>query len=718
MSEVGRGQPSAAGPGTVVDPVWMRGLALGLLGLALHVLVPLPLLGQGAPPALLGAAPVLLAFLLLGNGPGLLAGILLVAAWLVPWSEVSLVHTLVPLEAFCVAWLTRRWGSAIFAAAVYWCGLGWLLVAGLTAAQGAPAAPALAARALGGLLNATIVEAVLLALAHLGADVASRPAEDLERYLSRRMTFACVAPAWPLAVVAARHTADQVPTLYLVLLLTFGLALLTRPAAARLARRISVPLQAADRALADTERGLSDGAFGAAFRGHPVTELRGLGAGLAAMYSALLYHDPLTGLPNRKLVIDRLSLAVAQALRTGEGVGLLYVDIDRFRAIDHSFGRVRSDGVLQQIADRLHRCVRAGDTVARVGDDEFALILARSAGMDEVVETAQRVMDSVRQAFSLDGREVFLTASVGIGLCPRDGSDAETLLKNAQAGCHGAKEGGQQGSYRRYTARISAKDARRVVIESSLRGALGRGDVALLYQPCVGLPGGRIIGMEALVRCPGPAGSLILPGEFIPVAEASDLIVELGRWVLRTACQRARALHDRGHRLAVSVNLSARQLHLPGLVAEVLGALEVSGLPPRSLELEVTEGVAIQDMERSVTTLRELRGHGVSIAMDDFGTGYSSLGYLRQMPIDVVKLDKSLVQEIQPGKDAALVPAVIGMAHSLGLRVVAEGVETEAQLRSLRQHGCDALQGFLFSPPVPADQLEALLDERRSLAPA
>ena len=485
--------------------------------------------------------------------------------------------------------------------------------------------------------------------------------------------------------------------------------------ASRFAQWVATPLQAIDRAIDDAEHGLTEDGFREALENSPIAELRHLASHLATMYSDLAYYDQLTDLPNRKLLLDRLNLAVAQAMRTNEGMALLHVDLDRFRVIDHSLGRPLSNAVLQQIGGRLLECVRAGDTVARVGDDEFALLMPRMSQMDEAVKTAQRVMDSIKRAVLIEGREVFLTASVGISLCPRDGNDADTLLKNAHAATLVAKEGGQD-TYRRYTARISAKDTKRLMVESALRGALSRGQMVLHYQPQLDLATGRVEGMEALVRCPVQGAALMFPGEFIQVAEGSDLIVEIGLWVLKTACAQTQAWQQQGYRIRAAVNLSARQLQQPDLLSQVLRALEVTGLDPGRLELEITESAAMQDMERSVETLKALREHGISISMDDFGTGYSSLSYLRKLPVDRVKLDQSFVREMKPGtSDAAIAAAVIALAHSLNLKVVAEGVETEEQLAFLREHGCDAMQGYLFSRPIPGEEFEKLLEQGKRL---
>jgi diguanylate cyclase (GGDEF)-like protein len=623
------------------------------------------------------------------------------------------LHSLYLLEAWWAARQYRRHGSLVFFVALYWALAGWLLSFGLHGLlRGEPSGlvPLESGQILGGLVNAVVAEAALLwtPLRKLQPAEADAPL-DLQRFLLTRASLVATAPGVVLAVVAS----SRQPLAAAVLAL--GTVFVSWLAFSWLARRVSVPLKAIDRAVDNAERGLADDTLRTYLGDHPIAEVRSLASRLGKMYSDLAHHDPLTGLPNRRLLIDRLNVAVAQAHRTSENVGLLYVDIDRFRAIDNSLGRRLSNEVLKELGARFSVCVRAGDTVARVGDDEFALLVPRLGGMDEAATTAQRVRDVVKRRVLVAGSEVFATASVGISFFPRDGDDAETLLKNAQAATFVAKEGGQD-SQRRYTASISAKDVQRLAIETALRGALARNEMVLHFQPSLGLASGRVEAAEALVRCPGTGGRLMSPGEFIPVAEASDLIVDVGLWVLSSACAQARAWRQRGHRVGVAVNLSARQLQQPDLLSQVLRALEASGLEPGALELEITETAAMQNIERSVEILRALRGNGISIAMDDFGTGYSSLGYLRKLPVDKVKLDKSFLSGVTVGGgDAAIAVAVIALAHSLSLKVVAEGVETREELRFLRDNGCDAVQGYLFSGPVTAAELEKLLEQGRTL---
>jgi diguanylate cyclase (GGDEF)-like protein len=434
-----------------------------------------------------------------------------------------------------------------------------------------------------------------------------------------------------------------------------------------------------------------------------------------ALFEPGSFYDPLTGLPTRRQLLERVSDVMAQPFGSREGFALLFLDIDRFRVVDSALGHAAGNELLRRIALRIHDCVRPQDTVARVGGDEFGVLSPYTARMEDAVEIAQKVMDAIKRPFVVANREVFVTASVGISLFPRDGEDAETLLNNATAAAYVAKERGQD-TFRRYTARISARDVERLNIETGLRRALEQGGLVLHYQPMVDLRTGRVERMEALIRWDRPGVGLVGAPSFIPVAEASGIVVAIDSWVIRTACAEAKAWQDRGHPYGVAVNLSARQFQQPDLVDLVGQVLGATGLPVGSLEIEITESSAMVDLDKSVETLRALRALGVSVSVDDFGTGYSSLSYLRRLPVDTVKLDESFVRDLTSSSDdAAIATAVIAMAHGLKLRVVAEGVEDEDQLAFLRRQGCDAIQGRLFSRPLPADELVALLTEGRGL---
>jgi len=487
-------------------------------------------------------------------------------------------------------------------------------------------------------------------------------------------------------------------------------ALLIPVAAVRLARVFSSALAAVDEAAVDLGKGQApETALLERLRSSAIAELRELASHLGKVFEAVAHNDVLTGLPNRKVLHDRLTLACLQAVERGENLALLFVDLDRFRAIDGAVGHASGDDLLRRIAGRLKGCVGAGDTVARVGGDEFALLVPRVGRVEEAAAIARKVMEIIKRPFIVDDREVIVTASVGFSLFPRDGEDAETLLQNALAAAYVAKETGQD-SLRRYTARITAREAQRLSVESGLRRALDQGELRVHYQPIVDLETLRFLGAEALVRWEHPTAGLLPASQFVDVAEASGLIATIDAWVLRAACAEARRWADTGQDLVVSVNLSARHLQQGDLAEEVAHVLRAADLVPSLLELEITEGGAIRDVERSVESLKAIRALGVSVSVDDFGTGYSSLSYLKRLPVDRVKLDQSFVRDLVTSRDdAAIATAVIAMAHSLGLGVVAEGVETEGQLEFLRRHACDAAQGHFFSPPVAADVFRTLL---------
>jgi diguanylate cyclase (GGDEF)-like protein/PAS domain S-box-containing protein len=422
----------------------------------------------------------------------------------------------------------------------------------------------------------------------------------------------------------------------------------------------------------------------------------------------LAYHDALTRLPNRALFADRLAVAVGPAPPRGPNVALLLLDLDRFKVINDSLGHGVGDELLKTVGDRLRAAVREGDTVARLGGDEFTLVLPGLTRPHDVLRIAEKILASVKAPFELGGREVYVTASMGVSLFPDDGLDPETLVKNADAAMYRAKEQGRDNC-QLYARSMNASALERLALESRLRRAVARQELKVHYQPIVDLATGRVRGVEALARWHHPDLGSVSPADFIPLAEITGTIVPLGDFVLREACRQARAWRDGGREdLSVAVNLSARQLQQPDLVAKVAEALREAGLPPHLLELEITETGAMQNPESIAGTLRELRKQGVRISIDDFGIGYSSLSHLRRLPIDTLKIDQSFVRDITTDPDdAAIATTVIAMAHALKLRVVAEGVETQDQLAFLRGHGCDRVQGFLLAPPCAAGECEA-----------
>jgi len=429
----------------------------------------------------------------------------------------------------------------------------------------------------------------------------------------------------------------------------------------------------------------------------------------------LAFHDPLTNLPNRLLFNDRLTLAVAQAHRHSQRLAVLFLDLDRFKVINDSLGHSVGDELLRQVAERIQESVREGDTVARLGGDEFTLLVPGITAEEDAAKIARKICDAIHAPFWIDGRELFVTTSVGVSVYPSDGHDAETLVRNADSAMYRAKEQGRD-NYQLYTPAMNAKAIERLSLESRLRQAVANDELELHFQPFIDLKTAELLGAEALLRWKHPELGLIPPGEFIPIAEISGLIVPIGEWVLKTACAQARQWHERGFpSLSVSVNLSTRQFQQGSdLVSQVNQALDETGLEPGKLDLEITESNAMQNAEHSINTLMGLKKRGVRISMDDFGTGYSSLNYLKRFPIDRIKLDQSFVRDLPGDKDdAAIAMAVIAMGRSLELAVIAEGVETEEQLAFLQGHDCDQLQGYLLSRPLPAEAFETFLRHSR-----
>jgi diguanylate cyclase (GGDEF)-like protein/PAS domain S-box-containing protein len=426
--------------------------------------------------------------------------------------------------------------------------------------------------------------------------------------------------------------------------------------------------------------------------------------------NALVYRDPLTGLPNRRLFEDRLSIALAQAHRYRHRLAVIFVDLDRFKPVNDTLGHVVGDALLRAVAERLTSCVREGDTVARLAGDEFTLLLPGIHYAEDVATISRKLLDALRQPFALDGHDVRVTASGGIALYPEDGENEQMLVRSADTAMYRAKERGRD-NFQLFSPAMAEKALERRTLEDGLRQALERREMTLHYQPCLDLATGQVRGVEALLRWERPELGLVMPKDFIALADFTGVILSVGPWVLETACHQAREWQRRGSRhLRMMVNLSAYELQQPDLVTHVENALAASRLDPDSLHLEIPEGYAMQNVERAVEVLRALRDLGVHLAIDGFGAGFSSLAHLRRLPVDALKIDLSFVRGATTDPDdASVVTAVIAVAHSLDLRVVAQGVESEAQVVLLRSLGCDDVQGFLWSPPLPAKECERLL---------
>ena len=429
-----------------------------------------------------------------------------------------------------------------------------------------------------------------------------------------------------------------------------------------------------------------------------------------ARFNALANYDALTSLPNRAMFRQRLQRALVHAQRFNEGLAVLFVDLDRFKIINDTLGHEAGDRVLKAVAERLKRCLREVDILACLGGDEFAVLIERVADTRFVGSVARKLLHTVSELLLVEGQEYQITASIGISTYPADGSDATSLLKNADIAMHRAKERGNNNS-QFYAAAMNANSMARLSLETGLRHALERGEFLLHYQPKVDIASGRITGMEALLRWMRPDSGMVSPADFIPLTEETGLIVPIGAWVLRAACECNRAWQRRGMPpLRVAVNLSARQFIQANLVSEVARVLDSSDLAPAMLELEITESMVMDNPERAIQTLRQLKSMGISLAIDDFGTGYSSLGYLKRFPIDNIKIDRSFIKDIPRNNDDAIITrTIVDMTHNLRLRAVAEGVETEAQMAFLRQHGCDEMQGYYFSRPLAEDAFFALV---------
>ncbi len=427
-------------------------------------------------------------------------------------------------------------------------------------------------------------------------------------------------------------------------------------------------------------------------------------------------HDALTGLPNRNLLKDRLEQAIAQTDRSEDSVALLFLDLDHFKLINDSLGHAAGDRMLLDVAERLRVCVREGDTVSRHGGDEFVLVLREIDQSHHVATICEKIFRTIADPFFIQGHNFHVTCSIGIALYPQDGTDTATLFKYADMALYQAKDHGRN-HFQFFSSEMNERMQERVMLDEALRSAIANDELLLHYQPLVSLSTGQLVGLETLVRWQHPVFGMVSPVRFIPIAEESALIASISEWVLRKACQDIRTWIDQGLTgFQVAVNVSPRQFRDPRLADRIERVLAEYHINPGMLSLEITETVLMQDTASSEATLLQLKALGVDLALDDFGTGYSSLSYLKRFPFDRVKIDRSFVRDITTdADDAAISKAIISMAHSLGIRVVAEGVETAAQCQFLRRHRCDEMQGYYFSRPLPPVEITALLIEKRHL---
>jgi diguanylate cyclase (GGDEF)-like protein len=424
----------------------------------------------------------------------------------------------------------------------------------------------------------------------------------------------------------------------------------------------------------------------------------------------MAYHDSLTGLPNRALLADRLDRAMLAAQRGERKLAVLFIDLDRFKTINDSLGHVTGDHLLKEVASRLCRSVRASDTVARLGGDEFVVLVPGVDGAHDCTQVAQKIIEALGVPFPFEGRLLHISPSIGICLYPDHGQDVATLMRNADAAMYHAKAAGRN-TWQFFTALMNEAAARHFELESSLRGALAAGQFELYYQPIIEAGTRRVHALEALLRWRRPGQGLVGPDEFLPILEESGMIIAVGEWVLRSACEQAVAWQRQGlPAVVVAVNLSARQFMQRGLADSIRRIVGETGIDPGLLELEITETTLMQSGGHTLEVLEQIKDMGVGLSIDDFGTGYSSLAYLKRFPVHTIKVDRAFVRELEASaEDRAIVAAVMALANSLQLAVVAEGVETEAQLALLRKHGCLLAQGYLFARPLAAAQVPALL---------
>lgn len=434
------------------------------------------------------------------------------------------------------------------------------------------------------------------------------------------------------------------------------------------------------------------------------------------LFNYAAYYSPLTSLPNRMLLKDRLDAAIAHSQQDNHYAALLFLDLDNFKTINDTLGHISGDSLLKQVAERLNTCLHEEDTIAHLGGDEFALLLPKIDRVDEAMRVAEKVLEVIRSPFSLGERILHTTTSIGIALCPIDGEDSQLLLKNADTALNRAKELGRN-NYQLYTAAMNDRTLERFALENSMRKGLENDEFIVHYQPQIDLHTGEIVGMEALARWIHPDFGMVPPMEFIPLAEETGFIVQLGELVLRKACRQNKQWQDEGHRpIKIAVNLSAKQFLQQNLVTVIQEILRETGLEPKYLELEITESLLMNDTDAAIEALQKLKDMGLQISIDDFGTGYSSLSRLKKLPIHTLKIDRSFICDIPADSDgSSIATAIINMAHSLKLKAIAEGVETTEQMNFLRTLKCDEMQGFVFSRPLPAEDATELLKQAKRM---
>jgi diguanylate cyclase (GGDEF)-like protein len=423
------------------------------------------------------------------------------------------------------------------------------------------------------------------------------------------------------------------------------------------------------------------------------------------------YHDLLTNLPNRALLRDRLSLAITQAKREEEMLAVMFLDLDRFKNINDSLGHVIGDELLQQVSTRLKSCVREGDTLARFGGDEFTLLLPKiTKGQEDIRKIAEKINDVLRDPFTIDDNELYVSASIGISIYPRDGTNMDNLIKHADIAMYHVKDKGKNG-YQFYSDDMTTPYFQNLSLETGIHKALDNDEFHLMYQPQINIKSGEIVGVEALVRWEHPEHGPITPAEFIPFAEETGMIVDIGHWVLRNACAELKRWRDAGlPEIRMSINMSARQLAEKDIVKRISNMLKDYGIPGHCIELEITENTIMSEMDSVIHKLKELSRKGVNIAIDDFGTGYSSLSYLHKLPIQTLKIDRAFIKELNMNNSGnSIINTIVAMAKGLDLNVIAEGVETQQQLDYLHEIDCHEAQGFLFGKPLPADVISQLL---------